>query len=261
MLQDLTAHRALQQQIMHAQKVEALGRLAGGVAHDFNNLLTAILTSCDVLTDALADHDPRRQDAEDIRRTAIRATNLTKQLLTFSRDGGGTPKRTCLNDVVRDLERLVCRLVGPTLDVTVSVCSTPLFALVDPTRLEQVLMNLAVNARDAMPNGGRLEIALTADDAGDIPATRHGARRARLSVRDNGPGIAPEIIDHIFEPFFTTKDADHGTGLGLSICAAIVREAGGHLEVVSDHAGGSTFVVRLPVLEEPLASAEALRYA
>lgn len=257
MLQDLTANRALQQQVMQSQKMEALGRVAGGVAHDFNNLLAAILASSDLLLDALGPQDPRREDAEEIHRTAVRATNLTRQLLALSRRESGALRTICLNDVVHNMERLLRRLLGDRHHVAVTPCDERLFALIDPTRFEQVIINLAVNARDAMPDGGALEIRLSAE-SGDAGSHPHGAQHAPswacVTVNDTGPGIPRDVIEHIFEPFFTTKDAAHGTGLGLSICLAIAHEAGGTLDVSSDPHRGTSFSLRLPLTAAPLAA-------
>lgn len=243
-----------QEQLRHAQKLEAVGRLAGGVAHDFNNLLSVVLTSCMFLSEAIPPGDPIGEDVERIRRAGERAANLTKQLLAFSRQQTIEPRVLNLNDQVRSVRALLGRLVGE--DVTLSVMLDRGLGTVkaDPSHIEQVLMNLAINARDAMPRGGALTIE-TANVELDGPyADRHldvvPGSYVMLAVTDTGEGMSPETLERIFEPFFTTKPSGKGTGLGLSTVFGIVKQNGGSIWAYSELGKGSTFKVYLPRVGE-----------
>ena len=249
---DITPRLRLERQLRQAQKMEALGRFAGGVAHDFNNLLTAIQGYASLLLMDLGPIDPRREDLEEIRKASERAAALTRQILAFSRGPAGEPEPADLNAVITDLERMLPRLIGE--DVTLVTALEPSLRLVhaDPRQLEQVIMNLVVNARDAMPEGGRLTLETAnervADDdprAGpDLPPGWYVV----LTVSDTGSGIPPEIQASIFDPFFTTKEPGRGTGLGLSTVYGIVKQAGGHIEVESAPTEGAVFRIYLPEL-------------
>ncbi|MGA8890691.1 MAG: PAS domain S-box protein [Anaeromyxobacteraceae bacterium] len=246
---DATDQRRLEEQLAESQKLESVGRLAGGVAHDFNNLLTVVLCSTETMRDDLARG--RQVDAEDVESIAgagERARDLTRQLLAFARRQIVAPTVLDLNDVVLGSEKLLRRVLGE--DVVLSIRLQPGVWKVrcDEAQLEQVIMNLAVNARDAMPDGGHLLVDtanVQVRDPGQVPGLPAGDW-VRLTVRDSGGGMAPEVKAHVFEPFFTTKPKGQGTGLGLSTVYGIVRQNGGHIRVESDPAHGTTFDVFLP---------------
>ena len=253
--QDVTSERQLEEQLRQAQKMEAVGRLAGGVAHDFNNLLTAIGGYSELLLMRLAEGDPARHDVEEIRRAGERAAALTRQLLAFSRRQVVQPRVLDLNVVLRDTERMLRRLIGEDVRLVTLLAEQPLSVKVDPGQLEQVVMNLAVNARDAMPRGGRLSIASGHLDIASAD-TRHPEARPGswvfLQVVDSGIGMPRDVVGHIFEPFFTTKEVGKGTGLGLSTVYGIVNQSGGWIEVDSEPGKGSAFTVWLPEASEPI---------
>ncbi|HEX8849526.1 MAG TPA: ATP-binding protein [Gemmatimonadaceae bacterium] len=249
---DITERIQLEEQLRQAQKMEAVGRLAGGIAHDFNNLLTVIRCHADLLHGSLDAADPRRADTAEVVQSADRASSLTRQLLAFSRKQVLQPRIVDLNVVVADMERMLSRLI----DATVELVTIPAPGLghvrADPGQLEQVLVNLALNARDAMPRGGSIIIE-TANVVFTAPwAHTHGVVRAgeyvMLSVTDNGRGMTAEVQAHCFEPFFTTKEQGKGTGLGLSTVYGIVRQSGGHVTFRTELGKGTTFTVYLPRL-------------
>ena len=251
------ALRHSQEELLQSQKMEAIGRLAGGVAHDFNNLLTAITGYADLLLDEIGEAGEMRADAEEILRAAERAADLTRQLLAFSRRQVLLPKVLDLNALVADVERLLRRLIGEDIElVTVLEGELPHVKL-DPGQLEQLVINLAVNARDAMPGGGRLNIS-TADL--EILRRRrsgtsgHHARPLRHPQRagHRSRHIQPEALSKIFEPFFTTKESGQGTGLGLATVYGIIQQSGGEIRVESELGTGSTFTVYLPQVDEDL---------
>ena len=249
-VEDITEKRALEEQLRQAQKMEAVGRLARGVAHDFNNVLAAILGCSDLLTMRLDPGDPSHDDAEEIRKAAERGAALTRQLLAFSRSQTLEAKLIDLNGVVGQNGGMLQRLVGETVTLTVRTSGQPVKVRMEPGQLEQVFLNLVVNARDAMPGGGT--ITVTVDpiqiEGGNVrryPGASEGAF-ARISVSDTGAGIDPALQPHIFEPFFTTKGPSKETGLGLSIVYGIAKDAGG---TVSFSTGdrGTTFDVLIPL--------------
>jgi len=246
---DTTERRQLEAELMQSQRMDAIGRLAGGIAHDFNNLLTAILGFSQALLEGLPDRDPRRDDLVNITTAAERAADLTRQLLAFSRRQVLQPRVVDINDLVRTLERLLRRVLGE--DIVLEISLDPELAPVraDPSQLEQVIVNLAVNGREAMPRGGRLAIAtrtLSENEAPDEVAAlaAEGAGLVALAVSDTGTGMSAEVRQNIFEPFFTTKE--QGTGLGLSMVYGIVKQTGGHIEVQSELGEGTSFTVYLP---------------
>ena len=245
----------LEEQLRHSQKMEAVGRLAGGIAHDFNNLLTAIIGYTEIVLYSLDPKDERRADAEEIGRAAMRAADLTRQMLAFSRRQVLQPKVLDLNIALRKVEPMLRRVIGENIAMTVTGKATHPFARVDPGQVEQVVMNLVVNARDAMPNGGRLTVEtadaiLDAAAAAEMPDAAPGPY-VMLSVSDSGVGMPPEVRARIFEPYFTTKDVGKGTGLGLSTVYGIVGQSDGHLAVSSELGLGTTFRVYLPRAEAP----------
>jgi signal transduction histidine kinase len=244
------ALRRSEEQLRQAQKMEAVGQLAGGIAHDFNNLLTAILSYCDLLLEEVRNGDPIRSDIDQIRLAGQRAAGLTRQLLAFSRRQVLQPKVLSLNSVVSETDSMLRRLVGADIAVEVTCEAALWYALADPGQIELVLMNLVVNARDAMPNGGRLTIATSNREvAGESGARPNGVRAGSyvaLEVSDTGVGIDAANHDRVFEPFFTTKEPRKGTGLGLSTVYGIVQQSGGYITLVSAPGRGATFTVLLP---------------
>ncbi|MDB5306801.1 MAG: Sensory box histidine kinase/response regulator [Gemmataceae bacterium] len=249
-VRDVTEQRRLEEQFRQAQKMEAVGRLAGGVAHDFNNLLTVINGYGDLLLTELPPVDPLRPSVAAIRDAGERAAGLTQQLLAFSRKAIIEPKVLDLNEVVARSEKLLRRLIGE--DVALVTALTPELGRVkaDPVQVEQVLMNLVVNARDAMPGGGRLLVETgNAEVPGDDPARRPGWY-VRLAVSDTGCGMADEVKAKIFEPFYTTKGPGKGTGLGLAVVHGVVEQSGGYVRVDSEVGVGTTFEVLVPAVKD-----------
>jgi PAS domain S-box-containing protein len=254
-LSDTTERRKLEERLVQAQKMEAVGRLAGGIAHDFNNILTAILGYSNLLDDEIDAEGPARDDVEGIRKAAGRAANLTRQLLTFSRRQPFSPRPLDLNSLARDTERLLRRLLTEDVALSLSTSDSQAVVVADPVQMEQVLLNLALNARDAMPRGGALIIAIDTRRL-DSPLsvgidTLAPGDYVTIGVADSGLGIEPRLIDRIFEPFFTTKPKELGTGLGLSTAYGIAKQSGGTIGVVSEPGKGSTFTVWIPRAASP----------
>ena len=253
---DVTERKSLERQLLQAQKMEAVGRLAGGVAHDFNNVLTAILGYTGLLLDGLPTLSPLRPDLEEIRKAAERAAGLTRQLLAFSRKQVLEMRVLDLNQLVVDMDRLLGRLLGEDINVVTNLDPTLGAVRVDLSQLEQVVVNLAVNARDAMPHGGRLMIETRNAELDDSYAREHTpvqpGRYVMLALSDTGTGMTPETMSHVFEPFFTTKEAGKGTGLGLSTVYGIVKQSGGYVWCYSELGHGTSFKVYLPRVDEPI---------
>ena len=239
-----------EEQLRQAQKMEAVGRLAGGVAHDFNNLLMAISGYAELALSATTE-ESRRERIEEIAIAAERAAALTRQLLAFSRKQVLQPKVFNLNIVVSEIEKMLRRLIGDNIELVTRLAADLDNVRADPGQLEQVLVNLAVNARDAMPDGGRVVIGTRNVNGRSGDCVAGGELEAgayvELSVTDSGEGMSPEILDHLFEPFFTTKESGKGTGLGLSMVYGIVKQSGGAITVESVAGEGTTFRVYLPV--------------
>jgi PAS domain S-box-containing protein len=263
----------LQQRLVQAQKMEAVGQLAGGIAHDFNNVLTAIQGYGNMLLDGLASDDPNdwpagrtiRADLGEILKSADRAASLTRQLLAFSRKQVLHPRVLNLNDLLQGMEDMLRRLIGEDIDLTTVLAPDLDYVRADPGQIEQVIMNLSVNARDAMPRGGKLtfetaNVELDAAYARTHPDVKPG-QYALLAVSDSGTGMSDEVKAHIFEPFFTTKEQGQGTGLGLATVYGIVEQSGGQIEVYSEVGVGTTFKVYLPVTEAETRLAESAKAA
>jgi len=253
--EDITARRVLEDQFRQAQKMEAVGRLAGGIAHDFNNLLMVISGYTEVLLDQLAPEHPLHAKAESIQQASDRASALTRQLLAFSRKQHLELKVTDINAIVTNMERLLRPLIGEDVELTTHLESAVGCTRADAGQLEQVIMNLVVNAKDAMPNGGKLSIrtaAITVDDSHghDNTFIKHGPY-ITISVSDSGEGMDRETQARIFEPFFTTKEKGKGTGLGLSTVYGIVKQSGGYVFVQSEPGHGTTFTIYFPRVDEP----------
>jgi signal transduction histidine kinase len=254
------ALRTSEEQLRQSQKLEAIGQLAGGVAHDFNNLLTVIGGYSSILLGRISEDSPHRVAVEEIKKASERASALTRQLLAFSRKQILQPKLLDLNGVSADIEKMVRRLISE--DIVLFILTDPLLGKVkaDPGQVEQVLLNLIVNARDAMPQGGKLTIETANRFLSEEYALRHAASAGRyvmLAVSDSGCGMDAEVKEHIFEPFFTTKGAGKGTGLGLSTVYGIVKQSGGHIWLYSELNRGTTFKVYLPRLDENQEELEA----
>lgn len=252
---DITRRRQLEEQLQQAQKMEAIGRLAGGIAHDFNNLLTAITGYSELALRKIEKENPLARNITEIRKAAERATILTRQLLAFSRKQMLKPKIVNLNQIIGEMSKMIQRLIGE--DVELEIDLDPQLGQVeaDPNQIEQVIVNLAVNARDAMPQGGKLSIktcnaAARASGAGKTTTPQHLDNYVLLAVSDTGHGIDAETQQHIFEPFFTTKETGKGTGLGLSTVYGIVKQSEGYISVASEVGSGTLFRIHLPRVDQ-----------
>ncbi len=259
LIRDVTEHRRLEEQFRQAQKMEAVGRLAGGVAHDFNNMLGVIMGYTQLLQQRLSHDETASRHLGEVKKAADRAAALTRQLLAFSRKQVLRMRRLDLNAVVSDLSKMLARMIGDDVELTIRQGRSLGHVMADPTQIEQILMNLAVNARDAMPRGGKLLI-----ETGNAELDENYARLHRgavpgsyvmLAVSDTGCGMDSETQARIFEPFFTTKEAGHGTGLGLSTVYGVVKQSGGYIWVYSEPGKGTTFRIYLPRVDRGVALA------
>jgi PAS domain S-box-containing protein len=264
---DITAQKRAEEQLRQSQKMEAVGRLAGGVAHDFNNILGIITASCELLSGRGGASTPGAAYLDNIRKAAERGAGLTRQLLAFSRRQPIKPQILDLNERLKEVSRLVRPLMGDDVKITVAPASNPAIVEADPGQIDQIILNLAVNSRDAMPRGGKLILETAVRDLDQAFADLHppliAGRFVMLAVSDSGTGMDQGTIAHIFEPFFTTKESGKGTGLGLSTVYGIVKQAAGHIWVYSEPGRGTTFRVYLPSAEAKVggagsAEAEAL---
>jgi PAS domain S-box-containing protein len=253
-LEDAAEREQLQLRLQQSQRLETVGQLAGGIAHDFNNLLAVILNYADFLKDDLPNDSAAHEDVHEIHRAAERAAALTRQLLVFSRREVARPKVLNINHVVAEAEKLLRRTIGEHIDLTTVLAEDLWQVKVDEGQLEQILVNLVVNARDAMPDGGTLTVEtenVTLDDAmSGAWGTLTPGRYARLCVTDTGTGMPQEVIDRAFEPFFTTKPVGQGTGLGLATIYGIVQHSGGHVLIYSEEGQGTAVKVYLPLVRE-----------
>jgi two-component system cell cycle sensor histidine kinase/response regulator CckA len=253
---DISERKKLEAQFIEAQKMEVIGQLAGGVAHDFNNILSVIMCYSEVILRDLDSDSPLRKHAEEIQEASQRAAGLTRQLLVFSRKEAVHPVVLDLNEVVQDLDKMLRRLVDENVEMTIVPGEQVGRIKADAGYLGQVLMNLIVNARDAMPNGGKLAIATSNVTLDGNHARKHPGAvpgdYVMLSIGDTGTGMTDEVKAHLFEAFFTTKPSGQGTGLGLSTCQIIVQRSGGHIDVESEVGKGATFKIYFPRVEQPL---------
>ncbi len=239
----ISERKKLEEQLTQAQKMEAVGLLAGGIAHDFNNHLSVILGTAEFISSYAGDNEQIRQDAEEIKKAANQSANLTRQLLAFSRRQVFEVKAMNINDVVTDTEKMLRRLIGEHIELMTKLQGDLPNVKVDPGQIEQVIINLVVNARDAMPKGGTLAIETDVDGG-------NGGPQVRLTVKDTGIGMDKSTVEHIFEPFFTTKEKGKGTGLGLSTVYGIIKQSGGHIDVDSKVGKGTAFHIYLPAVVE-----------
>ncbi len=265
-LADITEQRTLEEQLRQSQKIEAVGRLAGGVAHDFNNLLTVIIGYSDLALYCLDDKAELQKKIEEIRKAAEKATSLTRQLLAYSRKQMVQPKALNLNTVVMEMKRIFSQLIGEDINLVTHLEPALGQIKADTGQMEQVVLNLVVNSRDAMPQGGTISVETRNIELNDAYARRHIEMKPgsyiMVVVNDTGCGISEKTQKHIFEPFFTTKELGKGTGLGLSTVYAIVKQSGGHIQVQSKVGQGTRFTIYLPrVMEAADATVPALTTA
>jgi signal transduction histidine kinase len=251
---DISHQTRLEAQLRQAQKLEAVGQLAAGVAHNFNNMLTAIMGYVGLALDNLPANHPVVGDLEGVQKTAQRAANLTHQLLAFTRTQNTQPRLFNLNELIINMKSMLRQLISETIELEILPAPELGWVKIDVGQFEQVLVNMVVNARDAMPEGGELTLAtanVTLDTSYTTPYEEIApGNYVKLSVSDTGCGMTPETKEHIFEPFFTTKEVGKGTGLGLATCFGIVKQSQGHIAVQSEPGQGTTFEIYLPQVEE-----------
>jgi signal transduction histidine kinase/CheY-like chemotaxis protein len=252
--QEIVERKRSEQQLLQSQKMEAVGRLAGGVAHDFNNILTVLIGFTESLSERLGSHPEAKEDLDEILRACEHASSLTRQLLAFSRRQIVVPAVVDLNTIVASSEKFLRRVIGEDIELQTLIAPAIRKVRVDPGQIEQVIMNLAVNARDAMPTGGRLVVRTEAVDFDEAYCATHldasPGHYVMLSVSDTGHGMTPEVKARLFEPFFTTKERGKGTGLGLSMVYGIVKQNGGSIWVYSETGMGTTFKIYLPAIAD-----------
>ncbi len=261
---DITDMKKLEQQLIHSQKMEAVGQLAGGIAHDFNNIVTAIIGYGNLVLMKLPEDDSLRHFVEQILVTADRAAELTQGLLAFSRKKVLNMHPVKLNDIISGFRSFLERIIGEQIEMCTDLLAEPMFIYADSSQIEQILMNLATNARDAMPDGGTISVTLETCELDDGFIKAHGygepGKYACIMVSDSGFGMDEETVTKIFEPFFTTKEAGKGTGLGLSIVYGIIKEHNGYITASSKIGTGTTFRVYLPMIENVEPKSETPHY-
>ena len=257
----MTDTRTLEEQLREAQRLASIGLFAGGIAHDFNNVLTVILTSAALLRERLSDRPDAREELRELEEAANWGAALTKQLLTFARRQVRQPQLVDLTELTSHTERLLRRLIGEHIELTTALLPSPGLIWADPAQVAQVLVNLGLNARDAMPGGGHLRIATAAVRLGPEYAAAHPdvapGHYVAVTISDTGHGMTPDVMARLSEPLFTTKVKDHGTGLGLTISYGIVRQNGGHIAVSSEPGRGTTFRLYFPLVEHATAPTPA----
>jgi two-component system cell cycle sensor histidine kinase/response regulator CckA len=252
---DITDRRRLEDQFRQSQKMEAIGRLSGGIAHDFNNLLGVIIGYAEILQEKMDVSNSERECVDEILRAGQRAASLTRQLLAFSRQQVLEPKVINLNDLVVDMNKMLRRVIGEDVELSTTLAAEPMKVKADQSQLEQVILNLAVNARDAMPNGGKLviqtcNVIMQEEDVRHYPYPFKPGGYVKISVSDTGIGMDSVVKARIFEPFFTTKEKGKGTGLGLATVYGVVKQSEGYIEVHSEIGKGTTFTIYLPAIEQ-----------
>jgi two-component system cell cycle sensor histidine kinase/response regulator CckA len=261
-VQDITARKRLEHRLLAAGKMESIGRMAGGLAHDFNNWITAILSYSEVALRTTAQSSPEHEAVLRIRQAAEHATSLTRQLISLARPRPSTTAVIDINELIQSALPLLTGSIDRSISFGVQLCEGPLYARVNASQLRQVVMNLILNARDAMPGGGRIDISTRAGEAGEAGmgackgtgVGKEDAGDVLLILTDTGEGMTRETLDHLFEPFFTTKPGGKGTGLGLATCYSIIKAIGGDIHVSSTPGCGSTFTIMLPRAAVPAAA-------
>ena len=254
-VRNLTDRKLLQRQFFQSQKMEGIGRLAGGIAHDFNNLLTVILGNCQLLLDSSPPDDPARFEIEQIRNAGERAASLTSKLLAFSRKQMLQLKIFNINDLIKDSSKLLRRLIGEDIELVAILAPDLACIKADVTQIEQIVFNLAINSRDAMPHGGKLEFETASVEMDELFVNKHPGsclgKYVMLAIRDTGTGMDPETKNHVFEPFFTTKEMGKGTGLGLATVYGIVKQSNGYITIDSELGQGTSVRIYLPRIDAP----------
>jgi PAS domain S-box-containing protein len=264
-IQDITDRRRTEEQLRHSQKMEAIGNLTGGLAHDFNNMLGVILGNLDLASELLTEHRDARELVQEAIEAATSSAELTRRLLAFARRQPLRPERIVLSQLIANFVRLLQRTLGENIEISLDLADDVWPVVADPVQLEAALTNLATNARDAMPKGGKLLIATCNRQLDADYAASHGevspGEYAAIEVTDTGTGMPAEIAEHIFEPFFTTKEQGRGTGLGLSMVFGFIKQSGGHINVYSEPGVGTTFRLYLPRAEAEVAATDAAAVA
>jgi nitrogen-specific signal transduction histidine kinase/CheY-like chemotaxis protein len=249
---DITEHKKLEEQLRHSQKMEAIGQLAGGIAHDFNNILTAVIGYANLLQMRLGEGNQLRSYVDQIIASSERAANLTQSLLAFGRKQILDPKAITVNEIIKSMEKLLARLISEDIELKTQFSDKDLTVFADAAQMGQVLMNLVTNARDSMPDGGKLTISTGLVQLDSVFVKRHAYGKpgmyAMIAVSDSGVGMSEKTRQRVFEPFFTTKEVGKGTGLGLAIVYGIVKQHNGFVNVYSELGHGSTFKVYLPLI-------------